>query len=259
MLNCLAADTRLDGWRSLVPELLGVGELQGDAYLVESVVPGVDAQQLLVAGVPVPEVLDAAATAITEFHRRTRAERVIGDAILREWVDEPLDVLERHAARDEGEAWLTGALGRLRTELHEALIGNRVSVSFIHGDYVPGNVILDPVGRTVNGIVDWELAWAPNLPMLDIVQLILATRTATRHRELGEIVIAALDGTWPAFERALLERTRSALPGGNVGDRELILLAWLRHTASMLTKAPGYAGNWLWTKSNLEAPLVGLA
>jgi O-antigen/teichoic acid export membrane protein/aminoglycoside phosphotransferase len=259
MLNCLAADTRLDGWRSRVPELLGVGEVDGDAYLVESVVPGVDAKQLLATGVPVPEVLEAAATTIAEFHRRTGAELVIGDAILREWVDEPIDVLERHAARDEGEAWLTGALGRLRTELHEALIGNRVSVSFIHGDYVPGNVILDPVGRTVNGIVDWELAWAPNLPMLDIVQLMLSTRMATRHRELGEIVIAALDGAWPAFERGLLERTRSALSGGNVGDRELILLAWVRHTASMLTKAPGYGGNWLWTKSNLEAPLVRLA
>jgi hypothetical protein len=27
----------------------------------------------------------------------------------------------------------------------------------------------------------------------------------------------------------------------------------------MLTKAPGYGGNGLWTKSNLEAPLVRLA
>jgi O-antigen/teichoic acid export membrane protein len=259
MLNRLAADTRLDGWRSLVPELLGVGELEGDPYLVERVVPGVDAQQLLAAGVPAPDVLEAAAKTIAELHRRTRAELVIGDAILREWVDEPLDVLERHAARDEGEAWLRGALGRLRTELHEALIGNRVSVSWTHGDYVPGNVILDPVGRTVNGIVDWELSSTPNMPMLDIVQLMLSTRTTTRRRELGEIVIAALDGTWGASDRALLERTRRALPEGNVGDRELILLAWVRHTASMLTKAPGYAGNWLWTKSNLEAPLVGLA
>jgi O-antigen/teichoic acid export membrane protein/aminoglycoside phosphotransferase len=259
MLNRLAADTRLDGWRSLAPELLGVGELGGDPYLVESVVPGIEAQQLLAAGVPAPDLLEAATKTIAEFHRRTRTELVIGDAILLKWVDRPLDVLERHATRDEGEEWVRGALGRLRTELHEALIGKRVSVSWIHGDYVPGNVIVDPVGRTVNGIVDWELSSAPNLPMLDIVQLMLSTQATTRRRELGEIVIAALDGTWPASERTLLERTRRALSEGNVDDRELIRLAWVRHTASMLMKAPGYAGNWLWTKSNLEAPLVGLA
>jgi O-antigen/teichoic acid export membrane protein len=259
VLNRLVADTRLDGWRSLVPELLGVGELDGDPYLVESVVPGVDAQQLLGAGVPAPDVLEAAAKTIAEFHRRTCSELVIGDAILHEWVDEPLAVLQRHAARHDGEPWLRAALGRLRAELHEALNGKQVSVSWVHGDYVPGNVILDPVDRTVNGIVDWELACAPNLPMLDAVQLMLSARTAAGRRELGEVVIAALAGSWPGPERALLERARRALPGSSPADRELILLAWLRHTASMLTKAPGYASNWLWTRANLEAPLVGLA
>jgi hypothetical protein len=55
-----------------------------------------------------------------------------------------------------------------------------------------------------------------------------------------------------------LERARERLPGDDLPGRELVLLTWLRHTASMLTKAPGYANNWLWTRSNLESTLAEL-
>jgi hypothetical protein len=39
----------------------------------------------------------------------------------------------------------------------------------------------------------------------------------------------------------------------------LVLLAWLRHTQNLLTKADGYADNWLWERLNFEAPLAALA
>lgn len=257
VLGRLRADPRLEGW-GLFPELVALGEIDGEPYLVERVVPGVDARRLLASSVDAPAVLRAIAEAIEELHRLTRTELVVGDAILHAWVDEPLAVLERYAAGDHGEPWLTTALARLRTEIWEALLAKRVSASWVHGDYVPGNVLLDPVDRTVNGIVDWELACSPHLPVLDILHLILSTRTLLRRREFGEVVIGALDCSWTGAERALLERARERLPGDDLPGRELVLLTWLRHTASMLTKAPGYANNWLWTRSNLESTLAEL-
>jgi O-antigen/teichoic acid export membrane protein len=258
VLQRMRADPRLEGWR-LFPEVIAFGEVDGEPYLVERVVPGVDARRLLPSSSDVPGDLRMIAGVIGELHQRTRTELVLDESILHEWVDEPLAVLARHAARDQGRLWLTTALAHLRAEIWEALLAKRVSVSWVHGDYVPGNVLLDPVDRTVNGIVDWELACSSHLTVLDTIHLILSTRALMQRREFGEVVIGALYGDWTGTERALLERAQERLPGDDLPTRELLLLAWLRHMASMLTKAPGYADNWWWLRSNLEATLAKLA
>jgi Ser/Thr protein kinase RdoA (MazF antagonist) len=164
-------------------------------------------------------------------------------------------VLEHYVAGTPRRAWLNIALESVRGNLHEALFGRRLTASSLHGDCVPGNVFLDPGGGRVNGIVDWELATDRDLPALDVLQLILSTRTLMRRRELGEIVLGALEAPWTDDERELL--AHAATDG--LSDRTLVTLTWLRHTAGMLTKAPAYADNWLWTRANLEAVLVELA
>ena len=150
------------------------------------------------------------------------------------------------------------ALDRLRGELHAPLLGRRLTASWIHGDYVPGNVLIDAATGTVSGIIDWELAATPCLPALDLVQLVLAARALSRRREYGEIVVEALDGAWTEHERAVLGWSTEPFEG-DPSLSTLVLFAWLRHTASMLTKAAGYADNWLWQRSNLEATLAVLA
>jgi hypothetical protein len=68
----------------------------------------------------------------------------------------------------------------------------------------------------------------------------------------------ALAGRWTEEERAVLARGAESLrdaPPLSV----LVHLAWLRHTRNLLTKADGYADNWLWHNLNFEAPLAELA
>ena len=261
VLSQLGSDPRLAGWRSLLPELLAVGEIDGAPYVVETLMPGIDGRRLLARGAAPWEVMEAVAAAVEPLHRNTCVELVVGHALLRKWVGEPLAMLE-HRAQRNGRIGRrrSEALERLRTEVQCALLGKRVSAGWVHGDCVPGNVLFDPLDGTVTGIVDWELASAFDLPLLDIVQLVLSTRMHTRRRELGEVVIDVLGaGGWTDEERALLATARSRLPGDHPPWRVLVLLAWLRHTASMLAKATGYADNWLWRRSNLDPPLVALA
>jgi O-antigen/teichoic acid export membrane protein len=253
VLRLLGRDPRLEGWRPLLPELLALGQVDGVSYVVESALRGVPASQSMTRGSAPGAHFTALADAIDGLHRQTGTEIVVGEEILSAWVEEPLEILRRPAAR----AWQLRALDRLRAELYEALLGRQVSAGWIHGDYVPGNVLLDPVSGAISGIVDWELAASPHLPAVDLMQLILAARVLSSGREFGEIVTLALEGDWSDQERAVLDPVREAF-GGEPPLRALVLLTWLRHVASMLTKSGGYDEHWLWTKSNLEAVLAVL-
>jgi Phosphotransferase enzyme family len=249
VLGLLAADPRLASWRSVLPEVLGAGEVDGKPFRVEAVLPGSVASATCRLG--------ALADAIEQLHRRTGSEVEIGPVLLADWVDAPIAVLDHHTRRAGGrERWHAKALDRLRDELGEALAGRRLGVGWAHGDYVPGNLLVDPATGRVSGIVDWELAGGQRLQALDLVQLLLAARALRRRREYGEIVTEALAGALADEERAVLDR--GAAPRG-LPPSVLVRLAWLGHTQSLLTKAEGYAGNWLWQRSNLEAPLAALA
>jgi O-antigen/teichoic acid export membrane protein/aminoglycoside phosphotransferase (APT) family kinase protein len=258
VLRRLSGDRRLREWRALLPKVLAEGELDGEPFRVERVPPGVEASRLLTDGTASGIRLGRLASAISSLHSLTGSEVDVDSALITAWVDEPLVVLESHLRRKGRlERWEHVALQRVRLELHEALLGRRLTAAWTHGDYAPENVFVDSATGTVNGIVDWELATTPSLPALDFVQLVLSTRAVRRRREYGEIVVDALARDWTGEELAVLEQR---------GDRTeelptsaLVLLAWLKQTGSLLTKADGYADNWLWQRLNVEAPLAALA
>lgn len=259
VLSMLSGDTRLGTWRALLPEVLAAGEIDGEPFRVEAVLPGVEAARVIVDG-SVPGVrVGGLATGIQQLHGRTGRELEVDAATVEAWVDAPVATLELHARRRRGsERWQLRALDRLREELHEALDGARVTAGWIHGDYVPGNLLVDPATGAVSGIVDWELAGARNLPALDLVHLVLTTRALRRRREYGEIVQEALAGAWTDEERSVLDRG-AVRRDGSPPLPVLVRLAWLRHTQGLLIKTDRYAGSRLWHASNFEAPLAALA
>lgn len=260
VLRELSSDPRLDEWRALLPKVLAAGDLDGDAFRVEHVLPGIEASRLLTNGGVTRTVrLEQLAAAIGTLHRLTGKELEVGSSLVSSWVDEPLAALELNARRKSRlERWQLRALERIRRDLHEALLGRRLTAGWTHGDYAPSNLFVDPASGAVKGIVDWELAAARGLPALDGVQLVLSARAVRRRREYGEIVVDALAGSWTEEERAVLDQCRDP-SGSDPPLPALVLLTWLTQTASLLTKAEGYVDNWLWQRLNLEAPLARLA
>jgi aminoglycoside phosphotransferase (APT) family kinase protein len=126
----------------------------------------------------------------------------------------------------------------------------------VHGDFTPRNILVTPDGATLTGIVDWDLAAHEDLPLLDLLLLLLTVRMVVHRCELGNIVRALLDGAeWTLHERALVEAAELALPGDAVGMRALVLLCWLRHVAVSLRKSQYFAGHRLWMMANIEAVL----
>jgi O-antigen/teichoic acid export membrane protein/aminoglycoside phosphotransferase len=256
ILSVLCGDRRLEAWRAMLPRVLAAGEIDSRPFRVEAILPGIQASRAM-AGGAVP--FDPLADAIAGLHRRTGSELDVDAAIIGAWVDAPLEILEHHARRRGGSPrrQLRG-LDRVRDQLHEGLAGRRLTAGWTHGDYVPGNVLVDPATRTVRGVVDWERSGSPNLQAIDLVQLVLAIRALQRGREYGEIVMEALGGRWTEAERGVLARAAEPLDDG-LDPSVLVLLAWLRHTQNLLTKADAYADNWLWHRLNFELPLAALA
>jgi hypothetical protein len=256
MLALLHADGGLAEWRTLLPTLLAVGEIDGQAYIVEQLLSGREATGVLSSPAARVRMQVAAAGAIRQLHRRTAASVVVDAGMLERWIDTPLQIVQHVTATLPRAADNERAIERLAAELRTALAGRTLSVCTVHGDFTPRNILVTPGGATLTGIVDWELAAQEDLPLLDLLLLLLCVRMVVHRCELGNIVRALLDGAeWTRHERALVEAAELALPGDAVGMRALVLLCWLRHVAASLRKSQYFAGHRLWMMTNIEAVL----
>jgi hypothetical protein len=195
-------------------------------------------------------------SAIRDLHERT-AESVTVDArILEQWIDRPAAVV---APLLTGSAARANALGRLQRELWLGLAGRSMRAGWIHGDFVPENVLVDPHdGDRVTGIIDWELAASPELPGLDTTMFRLATQSQLERCELGHLVAAIAGGT--------AADARVGAPAEPDGDLDqpgdawlLVLLCWLRHIAALVAKSERYARHPVWKRYNLHLVLDTLA
>lgn len=248
IVTALRAETRLGDWAALVPVRLAEGSTEGHSWLVESAAAGVPASRLLAKG---PAVLEAVAAAAATLHQRTSSEGVVGDAELDRWLDQPMAL-----ARTLGGA--AGRWVRIAAETRSALAGRAVRASWVHGNYTPGNVLIDPQTGTVTGVIDWDWGAPGDLGVLDAVHLVVSAVGDSSGRELGDVVVAGLRGeAWAGEYGGLVAGSAAAtLPGGDVPDRVLLLLFWLRHVASNLAQQPrSYRRNLLWRRRNVEAVL----
>lgn len=252
VLDTLGHDHRLAGWSSLLPSLLANGIVRGRRYQVEGLLPGLDARRVLSNPPASARMQIAAAMAIGELHRRTARLTNIDVDFVATWLNKPISQLQQLG-------FDPAVLAALTTALYGALVGRRLALSWIHGDFVPDNLLVTPDGGHILGIVDWEAARPNDLPLLDLVHLLLASRVSAEGREMGDVVRRLLNGSgWTPSEQALLHEAQAQLPGEALDGRSLLLLAWLRHVTANLTKSDRYAKNWLWLDRNVAPVLKNL-
>lgn len=257
VLAQLHADDRLGSWRDLLPTLLVEGEVAGQKFLIEGMLPGVGMQHFILDPRQRKKALQVSVLSIAQLHCTTSRLTTVSADLYERWTANPLRLLRGLCL--SGEPALSGcqmAVDRLSNDLHDGLLGHTTAVSWVHGDYVPGNILFKPDGSALSGIIDWDLAQPDDLPLLDIVQLIVSTRMAVQERELGEVVCELLKGeNWNCDDLALLEAGSGDLQGEVLDLRTMLLYFWLRHIYANLTKSTRFRGHWLWMQRNIEAVL----
>ena len=258
VLASLRADNRLQEFRELMPELLAEGTSQGQYYSIESILPGYDARTKLIRQDDRQRMLVAASHAICDLHARTLQTVKVDASLLSLWVDARLTSIRLTRGYNSRSHRLASHIERVASELKGSLHDHLLSVSWIHGDYAPGNILVTPDAARVAGLVDWGLA-AIDLPQLDLIYLLLSVRSSIGKSELGRIVRDLLNGNdWSPEERALLRAEQQAIPDDPLAMRTLLLLCWLRHVSSNITKSEVYRNHLLWFHRNVETVLEAI-
>ncbi|HLI15083.1 MAG TPA: hypothetical protein VKV23_03400 [Acidimicrobiales bacterium] len=254
VLEALGSDDRLRAFRSLLP----APSLQGDgepSFVVQPALPGVSAR-LLVLGAPWlrTRVARAGLQAIASLHAATAAPRLLDDTLLDGILTPKLDLLARTHPRRDVPVAHADALERLGSRLRDAARGKVVRLSWTHGDFTPGNVLLAPDALRVTGVLDWGQANPHGLAELDVLAWVGTLYCETRRCQLGELVRRVLaEPDWP--DDAVLGEAAPAVAASPIDHRELVLWTWLNHVAGNLQKSRRYHRHALWWASNVEPVL----
>jgi aminoglycoside phosphotransferase (APT) family kinase protein len=254
-LAALEADDRLRDWRHLMPEVLAKGELDGADYVLQRALEGRNAISLLDAAQMRRRLQTVAADTIRTLHERTAVSTVVGVACIDRWLAEPVRHVGRAAVAAQGTPGRR-SLNRVTADIKACLIGRRLRVGWIHGDFWLGNVLVAGDGATATGIVDWDFAGNHELPVLDLLHLVVYTRALVERRELGGVVQRLLDGeAWTTHELSLLRSCDAELAGDAGYARATLLLYWLRHLTSNLAQSKRYLHSHVWRTRNVEPVL----
>jgi aminoglycoside phosphotransferase (APT) family kinase protein len=236
--------------RTLLPTRLAAGDMAGHQFTVDEALPG---SQHLGPNL----ALDVAAISlIGELHRVTAQEMSVDHETLEVWLGAPLRTITA-LLRQFPMPLPRDALDRLLVRVQRDLLGRSVKVSWIHGDFWAGNLLVDEVSRAITGIIDWDLAAFPELPVHDVFQMLLLSRTIERRESLGQVVARLLNGgSWTTDERKLLE-TAGWATEDDVDLSTLLLLYWLRYVAAIGQQQEHYVDHsvLIWRLRNLHPVL----
>jgi aminoglycoside phosphotransferase len=239
VLGRLQSEKRLGAWRALLPVPIEAGSVDGGAYLLTSRLSG---QRL--SPQTARRLSSATVHAIAPLHRLGRTVRRVDETLLNLWVDEP-------AARISAVTGDNARLDRLVAALRANLAGRWVTLGWTHGDFHAGNVLSDANGR-VSGIVDWSQGREQDLLALDLTFWLLTVPVRGQPPAFGARVAAAMGQRWTPAEGRLIS---TVTEGDPLGKQALLLLTWLRHVASNLTKSDRYAGSVVWSRRNITPVL----
>jgi aminoglycoside phosphotransferase (APT) family kinase protein len=260
VLSQLRTDARLGDLRALLPDELAWGRIGDQSFVVESALPGIDARSVLddsqLSGRLASTALDVAAA----LHERTSRTVTVDRDLLARWVEEPLRRIARLGGAHPRIALHTRTLQELGETMTRALLGRRMVLSWLHGDFFPGNILVSPDATSVTGLVDWDLAADDELPALDATHFVIGAHLLRSRSELGKTVIRLLDHDgFTSRERATIEAELSRSGGEELSLREAVILTWLRHIGWNLQKSAHFSGHRMWVKANVESVLESLA
>lgn len=255
-LGRLHSDSRLVGWADIIPQVIDTGMIESLPYFVETALPGIPSTRLIGDARSRDAFLPVAGEMIAELHARTAAPARVDDATLERWVDVPVEAIAAALAPHRRMGRETrGTLEDVRRELRTAFIDRDVVVGWMHGDYWPGNVLVDPDGRRITGIVDWDLSSDRELAIHDPLHFILLTRRLSSGHEFGDVVRDLLAGdTLEAPEQATLAAAGLQADAWHRDARESLTMAWLRHVGAFMA-VPGHGTSPRWVRRNVLSVL----
>lgn len=239
--QALKQDAEFDLFRATVPELIMRGQEGSHRWMTQSVLRGTP---MLRQPVELAGLVAHAAKALTPLHERTKTITVADDELLGQIVDRPIATIA--AARPDK----SDALRHIARDLRRRLSRRELTISDIHGDFAPANVLFDPTSGQVTAIVDWELAQHRLPPEIDFGHFVIALVSDRLGVEHGQLLAAFFIGEETQLA-PLLDAVSPYAPNC-FEPATVLLLSWLHHVSSNLTKSDEYRMKSVWLAANID-------
>ena len=244
----------LHAFCAFVPRAVAWGDLQGRPYYLETALPGVGAADLVRRHAEPVAMLHDAASLIGQLHVGTLRHRMVDEALFARLAGDDLTLLRQLAVGWPEAALLSQKLEQLDELLRRQIAGRELPFSWAHGDFWPGNLLIQPADGGIGGIVDWDRASADQIPLHDLLHLLAYTRKLQRRSELGEEIVSyLLPAAFDKYARSLVKEAieQLELPTSVEFFRAITLLYWLRFAATNLSRYPAFQCDSRWLKNNV--------
>lgn len=248
-LDELTQLSELADWRNRIASVVDRGDHATGTWFTQSFKAG---RPLSTIDTDAVQLVTAVATALHPVHAATSLLVKADAEVLSEIVTSPLETIQNW--RPE----LAENLASIDADLRKQLTGRELTLSRLHGDYAPSNVLWDPETQTVSGIVDWKFGRQFLLPETDLVHFVLSLISQRRQEEYGTTVIRLLDAApSPPLSAAVLAAIEAGPNGLDL--RTGLTASWLHHVSFGLQKAEELRANPIWLRNNIDSVADALA
>ncbi|HJZ49133.1 MAG TPA: phosphotransferase [Roseiflexaceae bacterium] len=246
--------SELRSFCAVVPRAISWGDWEGRPYYVETALSGVGAASLVHHQAEPVTMKQDAAHLIRQLHLATLRRRVVDDTLFARLAGDDLALLRQLAPSWPESALLLQKLDQFDDLLRRQVAGCEMPFSWVHGDFWPGNLLIQPDAGTITGVVDWDRASADQIPLHDLLHLLAYERKMQRRSELGEEIVGyLLPAAFDQDERSLVKEAiwQLDLPASVEFFRAITLLYWLRFAATNLSRYPAFRSDGRWLKNNV--------
>lgn len=256
ILEQLRKDRRLASLRPLLPQAR-LEKLPGGAPVVlERPMAGTDAGTLLRhCSSGAPRISELAMEVIGRLHEATASVRRVTPELFELWLAEPLRLLSVVHPTGRPPSFQREAVRRIDEHLRHTLVDAVLPLSWIHGDFTPGNLIVADDLGAVTGIIDWSQASPKSVAALDRVLWSCAVEATVSGRDMGAVVGERLTELWTQGVEAAPRDRHGRGAVADLPHDTVLLWCWLQHVAGNIAKASGYARNPFWWVANVEPVL----
>lgn len=251
----LRTDDSLAGWRRYVPDTLAYGSVEQVAFVLEECLSPRAALSVLGDDDETSEVISNSISVISELHKLTTTRHRLNGAELSTTLQRPIEIVRSGTPPGIRRA-RHRALEDVYRLLMRAIAGQELDLALIHGDFHLGNVLLEPEGNDVAGIIDWGRCEQRGLRFLDVCTLLVLTQSNREGVELGPYILRLLRETRRRIvrprDRDILRALDVHLRSEGVSLRDALLMTWLKHVANNLENEERSRLHFLWRMRNVD-------
>jgi hypothetical protein len=237
--------------RRLILQPITAGEHEGQAFYLYQWVSGLNGYPAAQGGVAPAVVTRRGFEFLDSLPAKSPVELLAGGT-LRDLLAGHREAIARLCGSEEDRSRMDAVIDQVRA----AMEGLRLPATFIHGDFVPQNLIFTDSAEELRGVIDWEFGSTRSAAVIDYLQLVLSQDRAVRGILFGGQVVECLragpQGAPLAWEvSGAAEHLQ--LPAGRL--RQLVMLYWLHVTARQAPFHHDRTFDRRWVSENVTAVL----